>query len=425
MRTIGRDTKFVTRERIHGLLELANGAETRGAVEPAVVKSGRHVGIATLLLLSVALRGAWAVRQSDDPASLSDLPDQQEYFQTGENLLAGRGLQFTDPRFGQTVWAYRTPGYPIFIAACGANLRIVRLAQAVIDTLTVLAVYLLAMRWLPAGRCLFAAAWVALNPLLVCFSGLILSETLFIAMLAWGAWFLIGNSSGRFFIGAVILAAAVLVRPSALFLPALLALAVRPRPVASALACLGITVLVLFPWALRNELRLHAWIWTSTNSGITKYDGFNPQADGSSNQSFVKEMPQLSQMDEIQRSQYLGGLANQFIADHPWDCVKLTIAKIGRLWSPIPLSQQFGSQPRYVAVEFIYSAPFFVLCLIGAVNSMISGRGRVFLLLPALYFTVVHGFSVSSLRYRLPAEPLMAVVAGAAFGGKDEQIRSA
>jgi hypothetical protein len=35
----------------------------------------------------------------------------------------------------------------------------------------------------------------------------------------------------------------------------------------------------------------------------------------------------------------------------------------------------------------------------------------VFLLIPAIYFTAVHMLSVGSLRYRIPAEPPMAVIA--------------
>jgi hypothetical protein len=37
----------------------------------------------------------------------------------------------------------------------------------------------------------------------------------------------------------------------------------------------------------------------------------------------------------------------------------------------------------------------------------------IFLLLPALYFTAVHALSVGSLRYRVPAEPPLAVLAAA------------
>jgi hypothetical protein len=47
------------------------------------------------------------------------------------------------------------------------------------------------------------------------------------------------------------------------------------------------------PWAMRNHRVVGAWVWTSTNGGITRYDGFNPDATGASDQSFVAAMPQL------------------------------------------------------------------------------------------------------------------------------------
>ena len=44
-------------------------------------------------------------------------------------------------------------------------------------------------------------------------------------------------------------------------------------------AVLMVTVL-LFPWACRNHRLLGRWIWTTTNGGITAYDGFRPGATG-------------------------------------------------------------------------------------------------------------------------------------------------
>ena len=44
-------------------------------------------------------------------------------------------------------------------------------------------------------------------------------------------------------------------------------------------------------------------------------------------------------------------------------------------------------------------------------GSNFSGGAAIYCLLPALYFTVVHGMSVGSLRYRVPADVPMAVVA--------------
>jgi len=90
-----------------------------------------------ILLLGLALRVAAVLWQQGDSAGLSQLPDQLEYLQLGSNLLHHSTLSLYDARFGQNVYAYRTPGYPAFVALCGAKPRVVGLAQALIDSLTI------------------------------------------------------------------------------------------------------------------------------------------------------------------------------------------------------------------------------------------------------------------------------------------------
>jgi len=405
-----------------------------------------------VLLAALVLRLGWGLTR---PATVDRvaLPDQGEYLELARNLLHEHQLRFYDarPSIADTVYAYRTPGYPLFLAALWGNVRAIRVAQGVLDTLTVLAVYLLARRWLDRRTSLLAGAVVALNPFLIYFSGLILSETLFTAMLAWGMVLMAGSQARarasrrgglgyrRFLAGGVLLALSGLVRPSALLLPVVLgvggvwvnragrgayqwdqevARGKRWRlPVISTM--LLVTALILLPWAYRNHRILGHWIWTTTNSGVTLYDGFNPAATGASNQSFLRDMPFLRypNQNEVGRSIYLSNLAKQWMWAHPQRVVWLAAAKIGRTWSPIPLSREYGGQWRYVAVGLAYSVPLDLLVIFGLMS--VGGGGgltrsaKVFLLAPAIYFTVVHALSVGSLRYRVPVEAPMAVIAAA------------
>lgn len=368
---------------------------------------GRRLTLAAVLILALGLRLAWVLTRSGDPASLDALPDQNEYLQLGQNLLDGHGLQFTDPRFGQQVWAYRTPGYPLLIAACGGNVTAIRVAQAILDSASVLAIYLLARVWISPNLSLAAAFVVAVNPLLIYFTGLILSETFFISLLLWGMVLLVRQGPLPI-LGGIILAFGALTRPSAILLPTLLALIVKRR---MALPVALLTLLTLFPWAYRNHLRLGTWIWTTTNSGITLYDGFNPHATGGSDQSFVRDMPQLSAMGEVERSQYLASQAHQYIRQNPWECLKLTGRKIVWLWSPLPQSPAYRSNLLYVAAGLAYSLPLLVLSVVGLAIKGLKWQAKCFLAAPALYFTLIHAASVASLRYRLPAEPIMSVLA--------------
>ncbi len=398
-----------------------------------------------VLVIALVLRLGWAMSRPADAASFEQLPDQREYLETARNLLRGEGLKFVDPRFGTEVHAFRTPGYPAFLAICGGNVRVARAAQALLDTSTVLAAFLLARRWLAPAACLFAALLVAINPFLIYSTGLLLTETLFTAMLAWamvllawpGAVERVGRARVMWISGIVLLALSVLVRPGAIGLPVGLALCgalanrhatvayrlspLWPLPVGA--TALLATALVLSPWAYRNRLVVGQWVWTSTNGGFTAYDGFNPDADGSSNQQFVREMPQLKAMDEVGRSDYLTARARDYMDAHPERLTELAISKIARMWSPMPLSDDFR-RPAYVAAALLYSVPFFLLVLVGLFSPSVPLTAKMFLLAPAAYLTLVHALSVGSLRYRVVAEVPMAVIAAACAARVWDSVRA-
>lgn len=419
--------------------------------ESLSARSGDRWLLGGLLALALFVRGAWGWVQPADEAALDKLPDQREYLVLAQNLSRGQGLKFDDARFSDEVYAFRTPGYPLFLAALGAKIRLIRLVQALIDTSTVLAVYLLARQWLSLRAALLAAALAAVNPFLIYFTALVLTETLFTAMLAWGMLLLVGagnllpqdrdedDGAGEtpapsvpaaprkgatlwWLAGGLVLALSVLVRQSAAGLPVVLGIAAAfvnrrrgaayhrrwPLPVGTTMMLL--TALVLMPWAYRNSRVLGSWVWTTTNGGITAYDGFSPDATGASDQSFVESMPELRRMDELGRSQYLSELAQRFVREQPRRALELAAIKAARTWSPAPRSADYSGL-KYKLVGLLYSLPLDLLALAGLITGRLPRAAKVFLLLPAIYFTGVHMLSVGSLRYRIPVEPPMAVIA--------------
>lgn len=385
------------------------------------------VGLVFLLAFSLAVRLGWAGTQSGGGReSLMKLPDQVEYFDLAASVVKGDGLRFYDERFGQTVVAYRTPGYPLFLAMTGPNVRTARAVQAFIDTTTVLAAYLLARRWLGKGPSLLTATLVAVNPFLVHFSGLLLTETLFTALLAWavvGLTAFRGRDRGGAKVWAAVIAGtaclgvAAIVRPSGLLLAVALPLVMPNVTWRTRFTTLGIAVVVLAtlfgPWAMRNQRLLGRPVVATTNGGITLYDGFNPVATGASDQSFVSRMPELRELTEAERSDYLEHLGWRFIGERPVDAIKLGFVKLARTWSPVPLSAEFG-KPLYRAAAIAYAVPLYGLVVVGLWRRHLSRAAVVLLVTPAVYFSAVHVMSVGSLRYRVPVEPLLAVLAGAA-----------
>lgn len=374
--------------------------------------------LCALLLMGLAVRLGWSLSRASDMQSLSILPDQVEYLQAGSNVLSGQGMWFLDPRFGQQIWAGRMPGYPLIVAACNADVQVIRIVQAVLDLSTAVAVFLIARRWLDWRRALLACGCVIFNPLLVYFSGLVLSETVYVAMLTWSVYFVLKQRT--VILGLLLCALAIHVRPSGIIMPLALS-ALAPwiwgyaRPARNALLLLivtaGITCLVLAPWAIRNHAVFGRTIWLTTNGGITLYDGVRPGATGASDQAFVETTPQLQSMTELQRDDYFNHLSSDAIHADPLRIIKLALIKTARTWSPIPLSDQFGSNLLYVLVGLCYEAPLLLLAAWGLCRSELPWQVRLLLVGPAILITLMHAITIGSLRYRLPAEPLLAVIA--------------
>ena len=394
--------------------------------------------LAMILIVALVLRLGWSLARPTDDASIARLPDQREYLGLGRTLLKSGSLAMGDARFNDVVRAFRMPGYPAFIAACGGRVTVVRCGQSVIDSATVLAVFCLARRWLSPRLALLAALAIAIDPLHIYFSSLLLSETVFAALLAWGMTCLARGGSpvarasrgahAIWIVGVVLLLASIYVRPSAIAFPLalvflmMLAEARSPEFVAARrLPVLGLvalaTALALLPWAMRNRALLGHPIFTTTNDGFTLCDGLNPDATGTSDQSWVTQRPLLPNLSEVQRSDYLRGKAFAYAREHPGRVIAIIPAKLARTWSPWPLSAEYGTW-RNRMISAVHAVPLFALAILGVFNATLRRTARLFLLAPAIAITLMHGLTVGSLRYRMPADATLSVLAAAAFAGR-------
>ena len=385
-------------------------------------------GLLLILVGSFLLRIGLVIVQPMTRDSLERLPDQREYYALAENVLRHGSLSFYDPRVGQRVYAYRMPGYPAFLVACAGSISVARFAQCLLDSSTVLATFLLAVRLTACTRLgRIAALLMAANPFYIFFSSLLLSETLFDCLLIWAIYFLLRLPSRTAIVGLGMLVAATYVRPIGYaLLPAVgFAAALNlPRRTAYHLPSLGLQagrltlfyVIILFfamvPWAYRNHKLFGQWVWTTTNGGITLYDGFHAGATGASDQRFLADMPAVLTMNEVKRSSFFAVRARDWIATNPRSFAILSLKKIARTWSPVPLSQDF-SKPSYVVLSAVFSIPFDLLCLVGLFSPRLSAPAKFLMVTPAAIVTLGVVLSVGSIRYRMPAEATMAIVAAA------------
>lgn len=388
-----------------------------------------------LALLALGLRAGWVAYRWTGHGAAFEYPDEELHWQLAAHLVHDGSLVTEDGRF-----AARMPLYPLFLAPCAAlgsvGVLLARLAQAVVGAATVIVAHRLARAAAGPRAALIGGLLVACDPFGIFFGNLLLTETLFtfLAVALTGcAWAVVARPTENraAWVGLAGLGAlAVLTRPTAAgWLPLLWLLIValgreRHRLWPRLAACPVVLAMLLLPWGLRNKAVLGDYAWLSTNGGVTLYDAQGPQADGSSNQAFLQQMPELRAMGEVERDRTLARLAIEQMRADPNRVLRLAGVKLLRTWSPLPNVAEYRTGPAAVA-----GAAYTVLLLAGTVAAVVrawgdrrqasaADRRRLLALvaLPLLYFTVVHCVYIGSVRYRVPLMPLMALVAAVEMG---------
>ena len=385
--------------------------------------------------------------------------DSHAYWVLGLQIFKGQPYHYGD----ETAQVFRTPGYPIMLAALfrplGKRVPVLmaRHLNALLGTVTVVLVGSLAGQLFGARVALIAAIFAALHPLSVVMSSLVLTEAPFcpwmlLQLICWLravksplqrpriAWSVMGGLSAGI---------AVLIRPSwLLFTPfsllvALIAASEKKRQLAIGGLMMVSTVLVLMPWWVRNYRVTGQFVATTLQVGTSLYDGLNPQATGASDMQLGKDrIASIEQAEseaagppvgtiESRRDHRLRQESLAWARHHPGRVLQLAVIKFLRMWNVWPNADQ-GSSLLMRMVLLVSYLPLITLAGCGLWQQRRGGWGIWLCVLPAVYFTLLHVIFVSSLRYRQPAVLTLLVLAAAALGSwfldkevPDEQICSA
>lgn len=347
-------------------------------------------------------------------------PDSLEYLSVAHNLRHGEGFALDRAsRIG------RMPAYPVMIAALqaafGGGLLPVRVGDALLGTALVALVYLLGMEFYGRREAALAAGIAAVYPFLVVQAVLVLSETLFMAFAVAGAFFVARAwKQPRAAWGALAGLAfglATLTRGSYLALAPLTAIGFvvgrcgERRACTCAAMLLGVFALTLAPWVARNWVASDGHlVLTTLRVGPSLYEGLNEDADGGPMMDRIDWDEGTAGMSEYERSRHWRELALRYAREHPGRVLELAIAKLARFWNVVPnLGQLRGAAPCVV-----FGAPYVLVMILAVVGLLVSRRMDVALtlLLPVVYYSLVHTVFVGSIRYREALMPLLIVAAG-------------
>jgi hypothetical protein len=202
------------------------------------------------------------------------------YYHLGASRIAA-GLGYSEDVLSHGVtlwkpWTHYPVGYSallsVFYRVLGDNLLVAPLLNAALGAATAVLVHRIALGHLGPTRARVAGGIAALHPGLIAYCPLVMTEIPTAFLLVLLVWTLL-HFRGRWhaaLIGGVILGVLTLMRPASLLLVPLIALS-EPRPLARsalrAAATLGVALVIVLPWTIRNCHRMDGCALVSTNGG--------------------------------------------------------------------------------------------------------------------------------------------------------------
>jgi 4-amino-4-deoxy-L-arabinose transferase-like glycosyltransferase len=310
-----------------------------------------------------------------------------------------------------------------------------RLTMAVLGTVAVVIIGLLARRLAGDRAGWIAAGIAAIYPNLWVNDGLIMSETiatLVVALALFYAYRLIRepNVWNALIVGALC-GLAALTRAELVLLVPLLAVpaALVARSVATAqrwkLAGVGVlaAAALIAPWVGYNLSRFDQPTYLSTNDGIALL-GSNCDSvyyGGGIGLTDLKCLGPNPRGDQSVDSKIFRDRAFDYIRDHKKRAVLVAFARVGRTWSlfrpwdMVSYNKGEGREGWVTTLGLIAYYPLLIAAIAGWVVMRRRRRRSWPLLVPVLVVTIASAATYGQTRFRVPAEPTLVVLAAVAI----------
>lgn len=362
-----------------------------------------------LLAFALLLRIGFGLTQSN----LTSSSDEVHWDRLGQAYVT---LGVLHPDTGM----YRPPLYGLFLAGIyrifGHNLALVRIAQAILGTITCYLLYVLGCKMGEKLVGLLAAGLFAIYPLFVFFSGVLMAETLLILLTTISFvccvvfWQKSTVTMAMVFGGTVGLSA--LCKPVLLpWLPPVLFYwwrKSRLTPVQRAsrvLTVIGVICLIILPWTVRNHIISGEFVPISTNMGINLLVGAHPEGRGVYDNhidylALYHTLADTSQGAAADRR--VAGIVWGWISAQPLHYLGLSIDKLLYFWCPWVL----GEPPLYNAIAVLSCTPVLILGLVGTFIQRRRPEGMALILL-IICMSLLHMVFFAHTRFRLPLDAVL------------------
>lgn len=417
--------------------------------------------VAAILIVALVLRIAQVQGTDSTYRPINDagsyLTLASEIAHTGDYSLSDKPGSGAGGTRGPS--AYFAPGYPYFLALVDlidghavrrdGAIHPARIAQAVLGTITVALIGLVALELFGSLAGLIALILATAYPVGIELAGTLVAENLLapLVLAAVYAALRVRRASTpvrgyAWTAGAGVLTGlATLTHENAILilLPLIVAVwSARPRLRARAMLAPAIliltTALAILPWTIRNQVVMHRFIPVTDETGITLVGTYN--AASAANPSVPYKwrifygipgerslIHQASQLTEPQIGDRLEHQALHYISQHPTAPLEVAFHNTLRLFE---LEGSYAWQASASAVSLSASTArtgvvgFWVLCvlaLLGVFSRAVRTAPKWVWIVPFLLALSVVLVNVETPRFRAPADPFLILLASAALAG--------
>lgn len=361
------------------------------------------------LALRLGFLAAWQWK------GLGDVYGRDLYYDLSQSWLGWKPMPVFD--------ATHPPLYTGFLAAVLGAFRSPNplpalILQCLLGAACVVLVRRVGARLADEGTARLAALWTAVDPALIFFTPQLQTETLFVAMevvfFAVLLKLLDEPPSWRLPVLGVWGGLCALCRSVFGAYPAFLFFALwRTKGFSRAfLACALLGCGWFLPtgaWTARNYRRYHTVVPMSAQMGWTLYEGFTLDREEVRRRPFEMEAEasRLGIVGPMERGTYFAEKTKAFVAANPLTAAKIVVGKMLLYWRPFPYDPHAWWQRGALGVYYLI---VFAFCLAGLRAAAARPEwAPVWALF--LYLTAMHSVFFTSLRYRLPLEPFLCLLA--------------
>jgi 4-amino-4-deoxy-L-arabinose transferase-like glycosyltransferase len=360
---------------------------------------------AALGIVALAVRVAYWWTTADRPLS----SDAAQYHELATNLADGHGFAMHFPQLELHATAFRPPAFPGLLSfvyrLTGSSPGVARLVAMLCGVLLVIVLHRVLLRHVTTSAAWLAAGLVALYPPLIANDTVPLTETPSLILLVVLADRVVAR---RWFVAGGLCGALVLTRPSAQGFVLVLAVWLWRRVGWG--RALGVVVLVVTPWLVRNQLSLDDPTLVTSN-GFNLAAIYSPEAEAHG--AFVDPVfhpgfddLRLAQFDEIEWDRQLRRRAFDNLRDNPWQVARVVgrnLVATGEL-APSLNEPAERADARNLTVRTLTLPAFYLVSLAGIVGVLRYRRNLfvAFMGVSALYFLVPSLLLVAPPRLRAP-----------------------